>query len=72
MNEEQEIALAKFLLHLNNNYDAIKSYMSSGVDPKWIRNAAAEQGVELTPQETLDCIEVIRSGIKYIERQNEQ
>ncbi len=70
MNEEQQIALAKFLSHLNDNYDHIKTYMSSGVDPKIIRNAAAEQGVELTPQETSDCIKIIEDALKFIERQN--
>lgn len=53
-----------FLNYVSNNYDHVKRMADQEV--LFIRNYAATHGLELTPQETEDCIRVFRWALRVL------
>lgn len=75
MNEEFEDILYKltlnFLNHVYENFGELQVMVDSNVDPLTLRNMAASVGVEMTPQEVKDAIEIIKIALDIVKENNE-
>jgi len=68
MNQDEFVN--KWLAYVRSNKDRINktiTQMEKGEGILFMRNLAAEQGVELTPQEVQDAYMVLKKSLKIIE-----
>ncbi len=71
MESELNNAVSVFLNHLQLHREHIRSHMlPDGVNTRSasvLRNTAAEAGIEFTPDETLQYLKLIASGMKILD-----
>jgi len=60
----------KFLEYVRSNKARI-TYMVNNYDWSFIRNECANQGIEFTPMEVKDYIELLRAGLDIIKQYDE-
>lgn len=71
MNDKLHDLTVKFLNNVHKNYDELKTMIDSGANPYTLRNMAASFGIEMTPQEVKDAVEVIKIALEVVENNNE-
>lgn len=59
-----ERAMFEFLDHIRDNLVSVRAMLEA--DPVFVRNRAAESGMELTPQECDHLLELLRAGYSVI------
>lgn len=71
MDDKLHDLTVKFLNNVYNNYDELKFIVDNNVSPYTLRNMAASFGIEMTPQEVKDCVEIIRVALEVVKDNNE-
>lgn len=63
-----KINFESFVEHVRDNYEAFDKFRSE-YHVLEVRNFAAENGVEMTPDEVEDCFDIIIATLEYIDSQ---
>lgn len=71
MDDKLHDLTVKFLNNVHKNYDELKLMVDSNANPYTLRNMAASFGIEMTPQEVKDAVEVIKVALEVVENNNE-
>jgi len=71
MNEDSEYHINKFLNHIRKNYDLMSLLVDNDTSPYTLRNMAAAMGVEMTPQEVKDSMELITIAVEILREEHE-
>lgn len=61
---------ADFIQHVEENYENFDKFRSE-YNVLEVRNHAAQNGVEMTPEEVEDCFAVIIAALEFIDSQNQ-
>lgn len=61
---------ADFIQHVEENYDNFDKFRSE-YDVLQVRNYAAENGMEMTPEEVENCFAIIIAALEFIDSQNQ-
>lgn len=71
MNKDIEYHVDKFLDHIKENYDLVSLLVDNETNPYTLRNVAASLGVEMTPQEVKDSMELIKIAVEILREEHE-
>lgn len=64
MHKDTQAAKRMLIEHVKNNYDRVGALLVR--DPNWVRNFAAENGLELSPTECDYLIDILRAGYNLV------
>jgi hypothetical protein len=63
------ILFADFIRYVEKNYENFDKFRSE-YNVLEVRNHAAQNGVEMTPEEVEDCFDMIIAALEFIDNQN--